>query len=335
MKLIDKIFKPKYPAESAGRKMVSNVPTVKPEAKIIDVQKKLFQQANQFETLNYIYVIDQEEKLIGVFSIKDVFRQTKQTLVKQIMEEKVIKARPHTDQERIALLALEHNLKSIPIVDKDNLFLGIVPSDVILEILNSEAIEDILRFAGISKHNNFIKKTAKASPMVLSWFRLPWLIFGLFGGLLAAQIVNFFEDSLRNYFVLAAFIPLIVYMADAVGVQAQTLFIRNLSFDLKLDIKKYFFREFKTSIILALILGFLLGLISVLLFSSLQVGAILAVSLFLTVISASLIAVLIPWLLQKLKKDPAIGSGPFATIIRDVLSLIIYFSIALLMLKIF
>lgn len=335
MKLVDKIFKPKYPPESAGRRMATNIPTIKPDEKIIDIQKKLFEKAQEFETLNYIYVVDKEKKLIGVFSIKNVFQEQKEIKVKEIMEEKVVKARPYTDQEKVALLALKHNLKAIPVVDKDNIFLGVVPSDIILDILHSEGIEDILRFAGISKQNNFANKTIKSSFFLLSWIRLPWLIFGLFGGLLAAQIINFFETSLKNHFILAAFIPLIVYMADAVGVQSQTLFIRNITFNSKLEIKKYFVKEIKTSIVIALVLGSLLSLISFIFLKSFEMVIILGFSLFLTVISASFIAILIPWILQNFKKDPAIGSGPFATIIRDVLSLIIYFSIAFLMLNLF
>jgi len=161
------------------------------------------------------------------------------------------------------------------------------------------------------------------------------LIFGLFGGLFAAQIVTFFEGPLKIHFVLAAFIPLIVYMADAVGVQAQTLFIRNLALDSRLDARKYFLKEIKISLVIALILGGLLAAISFLWFGLLNIGIILGISLFLTVICACLIAVLVPWLLQGLKKDPAIGSGPFATIVRDILTLAIYFSVASLMLKVF
>lgn len=325
----------KYPPESAGRKMIANVPTVLPQEKIADIRKKLFKRANDFETLNYIYVLNQERKLIGVLSLKNVFQKPTDSIIGDLMERNVVSVRPYADREKVAILALKHNLKSIPVTDKENVFLGVVPSDAILEILHSENIEDILRFAGISKFSAFATKIFQTSPFTMTKIRLPWLILGLFGGLLAAQIVNFFEGSLKVHFVLAAFIPLIVYMADAVGVQAQTLFIRSLVLDLRLDIRKYLLKEMRISFIIALILGFLLGLISFFWFGLLIVGIILGVSLFLTVICASFIAVLIPWLLQNFKKDPAIGSGPFATIVRDVLSLALYFSIASILLRFF
>lgn len=325
------VFKPKYPPESAAKRMVSNVPTALPEERILDIRKRLFEKAGDFETLNYIYIINQKDELVGVLSLKDVFQKAEKTKIGDLMSRDIVRVRPSTDQERVAIFALKHNLKAIPVVNKENVFLGVVPSDAILEILNTENIEDMLRFAGISNKGAFLKSPVSFSAKI----RLPWLVFGLFGGLLAAQIIKFFEGGLKAHFILAAFIPLIVYMADAVGVQAQTLFIRNLALDSRLEIKKYFLKELKISLILALILGILLGLITFLWFGFLNIGIILGVSLFLTVICAGIIAVLIPWILQSLKKDPAIGSGPFATIVRDVLSLVLYFLTALLLLELF
>lgn len=325
----------KYLSETAGKRMVVNVPTAAAEERILDIRKKFFENANDFETLNYVYILDQRKKLRGVLSLKDVFQKPQESKIEDLMIKDVVRVRPYTDQEKVAILALRHNLKSIPVVNKENLFLGVVPSDVILEILHSENIEDALRFAGIAKRGNILTKILQSSIPVLVKIRLPWLIFGLFGGLFAAQIVTFFEESLRVHFILAAFIPLIVYMADAVGVQAQTLFIRSLALDFRLDIRKYFLKEIKVSLFLALILGFLLALVSYFWLGFAYIGIILGVSLFLTVICAGLIAVLIPWLLQSFKKDPAIGSGPFATIVRDILSLALYFLIASILLSFF
>ncbi len=328
--------KNKYLAESTGRKMTANVPIASAEEKISDIHKRLFDRSNDFETLNYIYILDKEKKLRGILSIKDIFKDKEGlTKAKDFMATDIVKVRPNTDQERVAILALKHNLKAIPVTDKENVFLGVVPSDVILEILHSENVEDILRFAGIAKRGNAFNRTLQLSIPVSVKIRLPWLIFGLFGGIFAAQIVTFFEGSLKVHFILAAFIPLIVYMADAVGVQAQTLFIRGLALDMRLDVKKYLLKEIKISLVIAFILGFLLALISYFWFGLLYVGIILGVSLFLTVICAGLVAVLIPWLLQNLKKDPAIGSGPFATIVRDILSLALYFLIASVLLNFF
>lgn len=327
--------KNKYPSESAGRRMIENIPIFHPEDKISDVRKKLFEKAKEFETLNYVYVVDKERRLLGVFSIKEVFQRPEETKVENLMVRELIKAHPYTDQERIAILALKHNLKAIPVVNKENHFLGVVASDVILDILHAEYLEDILRLGGIAKYDTFSAKILQAPVGILTKLRLPWLILGLFGGLLAAQIVNLFEGNLKTHFILAAFIPLIVYMADAVGTQTETLFIRSLAVDLKLNIRNYFFKEIKVSVLIALVLGALLTLISFTWLGLPHIGIILGISLFLTIVVAFLIGLLIPYLLNKFKKDPALGSGPFGTIIRDVLSLIIYFSVASLMLRLF
>jgi len=324
----------KYPSESAGRRMINNVPTAAPEETILDIRKRLFEKAKDFETLNYIYIIDRESKLTGVLSLKDVFQKPEESRVKDLMAKNIIKVRPYSDQERVAILALKYNLKSMPVTDRENVFLGVVPSDVILEILHTEDVEDILRFAGISKHNNtFAGKIFHASPLILTKLRLPWLVLGLFGGLLAAKIVNFFEGPLQDHFILAAFIPLIVYMADAVGTKTETLFVRSLVY--KLDVKKYFLKEIEVSFSIALILGTLLALLSFWWFNLLYIGIILGISLFFTIVTAFLLGLLVPYFVNKLKKDPAIVSGPIGTIIRDILSLIIYFSVASLMLKLF
>jgi len=323
----------KFPIESAGRKMIKAVPLCYQEERILDVKKMLFEKIKEIETVNYIYVIDKEKKLLGVFSIKEIFRKPEGTKVKEIMDRRIIKVRPRTDQEKVAILALKNNLKSIPVVDKEDKFLGVVPSDIILDILHSENVEDFLKAAGI--HSPF-KKLLNGSPLFLVKVRIPWLILGLLGGIFAAQIIGFFETPLMSYFILAAFIPLILYTASAVGAQTETLFIRSLVLDSRLEVKKYLLREIKASFLMALILGGLLFLISIFWFSSsYYIGIILGISLFLTILMAILIGIFIPWSLQKFKKDPAVGTGPFATIIRDILSLVIYFSVAYFLLKFF
>jgi magnesium transporter len=322
-----------YPLESAGSRMVANVPTVFPEEKISDLCQHLFKSGPDFETLNYIYVIDKEKKLVGVLSLKSVFQNKNEKKVKELMEEEIVRVGPYVDQERVAILALKHNIKAIPVSDKKGLFLGVVPSDVILDILHTEDVEDILRFAGVSKSSNFADKIFKASPNVLIKLRLPWLALGLLGGLLAAQIIAFFERPLQDHFILATFIPLIVYMADAVGTQTQTLFIRSLVY--RINIKEYFLKEIKVSFFIATILGTGLALISYLWFKIYYISVILGLSLFFTVIAAFALGLFIPYFFNKIEKDPAIASGPVGTIIRDILSLLFYFAVASIMLYLF
>jgi len=321
-----------YPIKTAIRKMVKVVPTVPPNWKMVDVRKMLFNQIRKLDTINYIYVVGKDKKLVGVFSIKEVFRREDGAKVDLLMDKNVVSVRPYTDQERIAVLALKNNLKAVPVVDKKGKFLGVVPSDTILNILHSEDVEDFLRMAGI---RSSFQKILKGSPFYLAKVRIPWLVLGLFGGILAAKITTFFETPLKDYFVLTSFIPLMLYLSSATGTQTETLFIRNLVIDDKPNFLKYLLREVLAGFLMALALGCLLFLVAIFgLGVSLSVGIILAISLFLTMIMAILVGLTIPFFLYKIKKDPAIGTGPFATILRDILSLVIYFSISISLIKI-
>lgn len=323
----------KFPPESAGRLMHSNVPMVREDETVGGAVNMLFKNTADFETVNYIYVVNISGELTGVVSIKELFRSPKTELVKKLStSKKLISARTHTDQERVALLALRHNIKAIPVVDKENRLLGVVTSDVILNTLHTESIEDALRMAGAGKLDNPVMDIMHAGAWLHFRKRIPWLLLGLAGGIGAAFIVNIFEGALEKQLVLAAFIPAIVYMADAVGSQTQTIFVRSLALEHALDLKKYLWRELRVSVLLALLLSLVMSVFAVLWADVAVVGLILGMSVLVTVLVASAVAVIMPLALQKMKFDPAIASGPFATIVRDVVSLMIYFSIAWILL---
>jgi magnesium transporter len=320
--------------ESAGRIMATNFPTISVHKKINDVWELLFNESNNFETINYIYVIDHNKKLLGVFSIKDIFSNNKETLVEKIMIREVFKVRVHTDQEHVAKLALQHNLKAIPVVDKNDILLGIIPSDTILRVLNFEHSEDLLYGEGINKINlasSIIHGRLK--PLVFA--RLPWLLFGLLGGLVAAQIVGGFEKLLATQISLVLFIPVIVYMSDAVGSQSQIIFIRSLALDHNFSTRKYFFREVRVGSIIALIIASLLSIIVWFWKGDLSLTITLGLSIAISIVISVMVAVLIPLILIKLKRDTAAGSAPFATILRDLLSIIIYFVVAQIIISLF
>lgn len=326
-------MKNKYSPETAGARMIEKdkIPVFLVDQKISEIKKEYLEKLEDYEVAYYIYFIKKNGELFGVMSQRELWRAKDKIPAQNLMQKDIIKAKASTDQEEVAILAIKHHLKAIPVIDEGNIFLGIVRSREIFNILHFEHVEDLLRTAGI---HSPVTEVLKGTPLFLTKARVPWLILGLLGGMFAAQIVELFETSLKSHFILAAFIPLIVYIADAVGTQTETLFIRSLALNNRFGIKKYLFKEIKISVLMGLILGNFLFFLSTLWFNTPYfIGIILGISLFFTVLVAILIGIFIPWLLQKLKKDPAIGSGPFGTIIRDILSLIIYFSIASLLLK--
>jgi len=323
-----------FPLDTAGSLMTVQVPLVLEEQTIAEVQQLLFKKIGAFKTINYFYVVDRKERLKGVFSVKEIFHYPKNKKIADIMAKKIISCRAFADQKRVAILALRNNLKAIPVVNKDNKFLGVVTSDTILNVLHKEHIEDILLAGGISKLDDSIKALTTASVNLIVKARLPWLLFGLLGGVVTAQIIGFFENVLASQILLALFIPVIVYISDAVATQTETLIIRGMAIDPKISVRQYFFRELKIGSFLALILGVILAFIAFFWWQESTLAVILGLSLFCGISLSVIVATLVPLLLERLKKDPAMGSGPFATIITDVLSITVYFLIATLLLKI-
>jgi magnesium transporter len=312
--------------ENAGAKIIKHVPTCNEDSLVGDVIRKIKEERFQF--LDYVYVLDEGKRMKGVFSVRDLFLKKDDERVGDFMEKNVICVKEFTDQEKVAILALRKKLKAIPVLDNNGCFLGTIPFSAILCIQHHEHREDILRSVGIVEE----KKFQEASSLVT--LRLPWLIIGLIGGIFAAQIISLFESSLKEYFLIAAFIPLIVYMADAVGAQTQTLYIRSLVFA-DFENKRYFLREVRVSFVLAFFLSIILFLFSFFLFREIAISIVLGISLFLTIIAAVFLSIVIPFTFQKVKVDPALGSGPFATIFADITSLVIYFLISVWLLGIF
>lgn len=324
---MDKKNKSKYPPETAGRLMVDKVPTISEKATIADVEKLLLQKTAGFETINYIYILGKGNKLLGVISLKEVFRSPHNTPVIKFVSSKIISVRAYTDQERVAFLALKNNLKAIPVVDKDNQFLGVVTSDDILHILDSESVENILRFGGVLYRGSY-DNIFNISLIKSVKHRLPWLTLGLIGGLFAAGIVNQFEETLARNLTLAAFIPLIVYMADAVGTQMEAFIIRDLVIIPKMDFLKYFLRQLLVVLIIGFIISALLIIISLGIYGNERVSFAVGIALFFAILSSVFTGLIVPYIFGKFRLDPANASGPIATIVQDILSIFVYFTIA-------
>lgn len=299
--------------------------------KISEIRKEFLKNLKDYEVCYYIYFVDNRGKFVGTISERELFQAAENQEAKEIMKKEVTKVPSSADQEKVAILAIDHQLKAIPVVDKKNKLLGAVPARAIFNILHHEHIEDFLKAAGI---HSLPLQTLTGPVFFLLKVRIPWLVLGLFGGLVIAWLTKFFETPLKEYFILAAFIPLIVYMADAIGTQTQTLFIRNLVLR-KLNLKKYLIKEIKVGLGISLILGVLLFLISFFWSKIFFISLILGLSMFFTGLAAIFVPILVVYLLDKFNKDPAIGSGPFATILQDIISLAIYFFIASSLLKIF
>ncbi|MBI5732409.1 magnesium transporter [Candidatus Jorgensenbacteria bacterium] len=320
---------------TVGQYVETKVPIVEPSSTIGTIEQLLLERASDFETISYIYVVDNKGVLVGIVSIKEVFGIKKDVLVRNVMKQQLVIAHPSTHPERVATLAIKYNLKAIPIADRENKFLGVIPSDAILNILHREHTEAFLRSAGIHPFKDSVRDVVGGS--VISHFkkRLPWLLIGLVGGVLAAAVVEFFETALTQMIILASFIPAVVYIADAVGVQSQTIFIRNLVLEHKVSLLPYLKREIGVGLLIAVVLGVLIAVFSMVFWYNPVLSFVLGLSFFLAIITAVIVGVFLPWILWKMGRDPVFGAGPFATVIRDIASLFIYFMIASISFKVF
>lgn len=172
-----------------------------------------------------------------------------------------------------------------------------------------------------------LEDDVKEKEVLLIEHRLPWLVLGLAGGIIATYLSAHFEELLQKNIHLAFFIPVIVYMADAVGTQTQTVFVRNMGKHRSL-FRKYVFKEVLLGLFLGLLFGSIIGSLSFLWFNSFETSLTIGLSMFTTIATAPFIALVIPEMIRKIHKDPAVGSGPFTTVLQDLLSLVIYFAIA-------
>ncbi len=318
-----------YPKNTAGHRMVKDIPIARTDQSLSEVRAMIEHHAAKFNTINYVYVTDDQKKLIGVLSLRNLFLHPGNALAGNVCKNtSLVTIKPDAHQERAAYLALKNNIKAIPVVDEKHRLLGEVGNDAIMSILYTEMHEDVLRMAGIG-HAGGLQSNVLELPLLTSIrHRLPWLLIGLAGGLLAAKIIGLFEATLEANLMLAAFIPLIVYMSSAVGTQMEAYIIRDVALDHVVSFGRYLFRHFLIVAAMSVLLAVLLSLISIFLYGQPRIGLVLGVSLFISVLSSVVTGLIIPYLFSKLRMDPADASGPIATIAQDTISILIYFGVA-------
>jgi len=318
----------KYSPGTAGSIAITAFPRAKIGDTINKIENMLTEKAKEFETIDYVYVIDENEFLLGVASIKEIHSSAKDTHIEDLMTRKLVSVHLLTHQERIVYLALSHGIKAVPVVDKQNHLQGIVPHDVILRVFNEEVREDIFKFGGIFHKVGREYIETEASTLTMIKRRTPWLVIGVLGGIVTASIISNFELVLSTLLALAAFAPVLAYLSDAVGTQSETLVVRSLAVDPKLAVKTYLLREFGVACALALMCGGLLSVAALVGWRDPILGLIVGLSMFLSVVAAVLISTGFPVIFMKLNIDPAIAAGPFATMISDVTTITIYFAVA-------
>jgi magnesium transporter len=320
-----------YPPDTAGGIMTNEYVWIRRHYTVGEATEKLRAFAHIAESIYYLYVINEDRKLVGVLSIRDLLLHPAETPVQDIMFERVISVPVDMDQEEVARVIERYNFVSVPVVDQDERLVGIITHDDVMDVLIAEHEEDISRLSGFGKESITLQTTAFQSAVR----RLPWLVGLLFIGLGSGSILSLFSDTIEKVVALTFFMPMIAGMTGNTGTQSLAVVIRGLaSRELSWNEMLHLIRrEFGVALLMGIVCGILIGLVAMLWMHNIPLGIVVGGSLFLTLIIGTLAGTLIPLVLHALKVDPAVASGPLITTINDIFSLTVYFGTATLFIR--
>lgn len=289
---------------------------------------ELRKQAEEVDKIHTIYVVDDKNKLLGLLSLKSLLFASPTTKIKDLYEDKnIISVKTSADNEDVAKIMEKYDLVTVPVVDLQNKLVGRITIDDVVDVIKDEAEKDFQLASGISENIE-----SGSSVWRMSRARMPWLLIGLLGGVLSAQVISGFEGGISAIPALAFFIPLITAMGGNVGVQSSAIVVQSLARGT--DQFGSIFKKISKETLVALINGILLSTIIygfAHVFDSPTLGLVVSISLFTVIIFAAIFGTLIPLLLDKYNIDPALATGPFITTLNDVLGLFIYLTIGILM----
>ena len=325
-----------YPEDSVGRLMTPDYVAIKKDwtiAKALDHIKKFGKDA---ETINMIYVIDDDWRLIDDIPIRRIILADPQQRVEEIMDHHFVSMNVKTDQEEAIKIFEKYNLPAIPVTDDEGHLLGIVTFDDIIDVMREEHTEDFAKYSAVdteSVGSDFITQLKTAPIRTIVRARITWLLALLLMDVITGSIIQGFENTIAKYVVLVTFLPVLVDTAGNAGSQSATLIIRALALG-TVKMKDWLFMLGK-ELIVASLLGLVMGAgISIMGFirGNAHIAKVVVVSMFVNVIIGSLIGVLLPFIFTKLKKDPATASTPLITTLADIIGTAVYLTIATIML---
>lgn len=314
-----------YEESTAGSIMTTEFVTVPQNSTVRSAMNILRVQAPSAETIYYVFVVDDDNVLTGVVSLRDLITSEEDTLIDTIMSERVVSVLVSDDQEDVARITQDYNLLAVPVVDFQQHILGIITVDDIIDVLEEEASDDYSKLAGVSNMDTFDKNSFSAAKK-----RVPWLLILLVLGMITANLIDKFTDTISQVALLAAFIPLIAGTAGNSGTQALAVAVRGIATrDIEEESKlKLLLREAGTGLITGLICG--VFVIALIFFwkGELVIGMLVGISIFVSIFAATISGSFIPLFMHKMKIDPAVASGPFITTLNDLISILIYLGLA-------
>lgn len=319
----------RYDEDEAGGLMGKELVKVNENWNVLTCVKEMRIQAENVTRVHSIYVVDDENRLKGRLSLKDLLTTSTKTPISEVYIKKVDYVKVHTPNTEVARIMQKYDLEAIPVVDEMGRLVGRVTIDDVVDVIKEEADKDYQLAAGISQDVE-----ADDSILELTKARLPWLVLALLGGFISVKMLGLFEGAMKEHGELFFFTPLIAAMAGNVGVQSSAIIVQGLA---NQSISGSIFNRLLKEISLSLLNGTILATIlfvgsHFLLGVESKIGFIVTIALISVIIIASLIGTFIPLILNKFGIDPALATGPFITTSNDICGILIYFSIAKLIL---
>ena len=315
-----------YPPETAGAKMSTDFLSLRSDMTIEAAFEYLRKQVMNYKgQILYLYVVDNNKKLVGVINLRALISASAKSFVSEHMNPDVITAKVLDDQESAAKTISKYDLLALPVIDETNTFKGIITIDDVVDILNKETTEDIYQSQGISDESQS-DKLISGRVIYAVKARLPWLLITLLGEALAAIIIASFDKTIISAPIAVSFMPLLSGLSGNVGGQTATIIVRGIvtgEVDLK-NTFKHVFHELKIGILIGIICGLITGLIAWNQHHMHILGLVVGGALCCSVIMAAMLGAIFPILLQSLKKDPACASSPAITTLLDIIIFTFY-----------
>lgn len=319
-----------YKKDTAGGIMATEFVSIIENKSVEETLKYLQEKAPDAETAYYLYVVDKQNTLKGVVSLRDIVCSGFNTKIMDITNSNVISVPYDMDQEEVAKKFEKYGFLTIPVVDEKNKILGIVTIDDIVDVLKEETTEDIHRLGGVDKEEKvdgtFIESVKS---------RLPWLIVNLVTAILASSVVGAFEGTISKVVSLATFMPIVAGMGGNAGTQSLTIIVRGIALgDLnKENAKKIFFKEVLVGLITGVVIGAIIAVLGFIWERNYVFGMVIGIAMILNMVAATMAGFIVPVVLKKLKVDPALASAVFVTTVTDVLGFFFFLGLATIFLS--
>ncbi len=315
----------RYPEESAGGIMQLELISLSEEHSCQDAIEIIRSKSEEVESLHYVYVVDADNRFVGVVSLRRLLLHSLDTKIKSIMSTHPVAVNVMDDVEKVARVFRKYDLVAIGVVDEGRRLLGRILHDDILDVITEIDTEDMLKMAGTDE-----EEFDSQSWLSAARYRLPWLLSSMVGGVLMAGIIGAMGTPMKQVIALAAFIPVITGMSGNVSTQSSAVALRGIALG-RIDagrIKSFVLKEMRVGIVMAISCGTLMGIAAFVINENPIMGAIVGLALLISMAFASVLGTSIPLILDGLKADPALGAGPIILTLVDISALVIYFGIA-------